>query len=339
MSSQPNRKIKWGVLGNAKIAREKVVPGMQKCDYAEVVAVASRDIDRARADFEPLGVTNFYSSYEELLTDIDVEAVYIPLPNHMHVRWSIECANAGRHVLCEKPLALTADDVLPLIEARDRNKVKIGEAFMSKTHPQWLRVREIIQSGEIGELRAMMMGFSYFNRDAKNIRNIPEWGGGALMDIGCYPITLSRFLFGEEPLRVSGAVERDPDFGTDRFTSAILEYRTGQCLFTVSTQMAPHQRCQIIGTKGRIEVEVPVNTPPDRAVRILIDPAKSVFEDGSRIEEIPICDQYTIQGDRFSRAILDNTEVPVPLEDALGNMKVIESIFRSGASGRWEPVS
>lgn len=338
MANEPVRKIKWGVLGNAKIAREKVVPGMQKCKLAEVVAVASRDLARARADFEPLGVTNFYGSYEELLEDIDVEAVYNPLPNHLHVRWSIAAADAGRHVLCEKPIALSPEEVLPLIEARNRNKVKIGEAFMSRTHPQWLRVKEIIAAGEIGELRAIMMGFSYFNRDAKNIRNVPEWGGGALMDIGCYPVTLSRFLFGEEPLRVCGAVERDPEFGTDRFTSAILEYRTGQCVFTVSTQMVPHQRMQILGTKGRIEVQVPVNTPPDRPLRIRIDNGKSVFEEGAREEEIAVCDQYTIQGDRFSEAILTGTEVPVPLEDAMANMKVIEAIFRSGATDRWEPV-
>jgi len=293
------RKIRWGVLGNAKIAREKVIPAMAKCEFAEVVRVASRP------------------DYEALLADASIDAVYIPLPNHLHVPWSIRAAEAGKHVLCEKPIGMSAAEVRELIAVRDRTGAKIGEAFMSRTHPQWIRAREIARSGEIGEVRVLSGMFSYFNRDPKNIRNSVEAGGGALMDIGCYPITHSRMIFGEEPVRVSASMERDPEFGTDRLTSAILEFPSGRCVFTVSTQLVPYQRMHIMGTKGRIEIEIPFNAPPDRPTRILVN---------DRVEEFPVCDQYTIQGDLFSRAILDDGEVPVTLEDAEKNMRVIDRI-------------
>jgi len=331
-------KVRWGVLGAANIARRKVIPGMQGGRWCEIAAIASRDLARARAAADEAHIAKAWGSYEDLLADPEIDAIYNPLPNHLHVPWSIRAAEAGKHVLCEKPIALNAAEVRPLIEARDRTGVKIGEAFMVRTHPQWLRAREIVRAGGIGELRAVVGAFSYFNRDPKNIRNIAEWGGGALMDIGCYPIVTSRFIFGAEPRRVSATIERDPDLQIDRLTSAVLEFPTGHAVFTCSTQMSPHQRMQILGTKGRIELEIPFNAPPDRPTRILVDTTGDLFGRGIRVEEFPICDQYGIQGDLFSRAILDNTEVPTPLEESIANMAVIDAVFRAAAEGAWVPV-
>lgn len=331
-----NRKIRWGVIGVAKIGVEKVIPAMQRGTLTEVTAIASRDADKAREAAAKLGIAKSYGSYEELLADPDVDAIYNPLPNQLHVPWSIRAAEAGKHVLCEKPISMDIAECRQLIAARDRCGVQIGEAFMARTHPQWLRARELAHSGVIGELRAMGGFFSYFNRDANNIRNRPESGGGGLMDIGCYPITLSRMIYGEEPRRVIGLVEQDPDFGVDRLTSAMLEYSTGQCIFTCSTQLVAYQRVQLLGTKGRIELEIPFNAPPDRPCRLFIDDGSSVFGAGIRTEEIATCDQYTVQGDLFSKAITGEGPVPVPLEDALRNMAVITAIFRSAETGCWE---
>ncbi len=315
------KKIRWGVLGNAKIAREKVIPAMQLGAYTEVVAMASRNVEKAKPVCDALGIATLHSTYEALLADPNVDAIYNPLPNDLHVPWSIKAATAGKHVLCEKPIGLTSLEAEELIAARDKYAVKIGEAFMAKTHPQWLRAQQIVGSGSIGDLRLMTCVFSYFNVDPANIRNNAEMGGGALMDIGCYPVTLSRMIFGGEPIRIVSSVERDPTFGTDRLTSAILDYPQGQCVFSCSTQLNPYQRVIIHGTKGRVEIEIPFNAPPDKPTRIFVEP-------GGAVEEFPVCDQYTIQGDLFSRAILDNTPVPVSIEDALGNMLVIESVFR-----------
>lgn len=325
-------RVRWGVLGAAKIAVEKVIPAMRRGEWSEVAAIASRDAARARRAAEALGVACSYGSYEELLADPDVEAIYNPLPNHLHVPWSIAAAEAGKHVLCEKPVGLDANEARKLLEARDRAGVKIQEAFMVRTHPQWLGTREVVRSGRIGELRSISCVFSYFNRDAANIRNQAGMGGGALMDIGCYPINLSRFVFGAEPRRVLGHVERDPDWGVDRLTSAVLDFGGASATFTCSTQLAPYQRMQFFGTRGRVEVEIPFNAPNDRPTRIFI------ADDDGRAEtrEFPICDQYAIQGDLFSRAVRENTEQPVPLEDALANMAVIDAVFRSAESGRWE---
>jgi predicted dehydrogenase len=332
----PANKVKWGVLGVANIAVKKVIPGMQRCAWGEVVAIASRDLHKAEEAAGELGIPKAYGSYESLLADSDIEAVYNPLPNHLHVPWSIKAAEAGKHVLCEKPLSLSVAEAKTLLVARDRAGVKIGEAFMVKTHPQWLRTKELIQRGVIGELRAIIGAFTYFNRDPKNPRNVPEWGGGGLMDIGCYPITISRFLFGEEPLRMVGLIAEDPDFKVDRLTSAILDFPSGQSVFTCSTQLAAYQRMQFLGTTGRIEINIPFNAPNDRPCEILIDDGRDVFGSGIRTEIIPTCDQYTVQGDAISKAIRKGGEVPVPLEDAIANMAVIEALFRSAESGRWE---
>ena len=327
------KKVKWGVLGAASIAVRKVIPGMQKGAYCEITAIASRDKNRAEEAAGKLGIAKAFGSYEELLRDGEIEAVYNPLPNHLHVPWSVKAAEAGKHVLCEKPISLTLAEAKGLLAVRNRTGVKIGEAFMVKMHPQWLRTREIIRSGGIGNLRAIAGVFSYFNRDPANVRHKVEWGGGGLLDIGCYPITMSRFIFGEEPTRVAGALERDPDFGTDRLSSAILEFPSGQSIFACSTQTAYFQTMHFLGTSGRIEIEIPWNAPNDRPCRIFIGGQVSGTP---KVEEFSIVDQYTIQGDEFSRAIRGEREVPVPLEDAIKNMAVIEAIFRAADSGRWE---
>lgn len=327
-------KVRWAVLGVARIATAKVVPAMQQGVWSTVVGIASRDADRARRAAEELGLPKAYASYEEALADPEVEAIYNPLPNHLHVPWSIRAAETGKHVLCEKPIGMSTSECRKLITVRDRTGVRIGEAFMVRTHPQWLRARELVRSGEIGELRAVQAAFGYFNRDPANVRNVAEYGGGAVMDIGCYPIQIARFLFGEEPVRVAGRLERDPEFQVDRLGSALLEFPCGHCVFTCGTQMAYHQRVQILGTKGRIEVQVPFNTAPDRASRLFLDHGPDLYGGDLRTVEIPACNQYTIQGDLFSRAVRGEGEVPTPLEDSLGNMAVIEAVFESARTGR-----
>jgi predicted dehydrogenase len=331
-------KVRWGILGVARIATVKVIPAMQRGAYSDIVAIASRDLQKARSAAGDLGIPAAYGSYEELLADPDIEAIYNPLPNHLHVPWSIRAAEAGKHVLCEKPISMTVAECRTLIDARNRTGVKIGEAFMVRTHPQWLRARELVRSGEIGDLRAVMTAFSYNNRDPKNIRNVEEWGGGALMDIGCYPIHLSRFLFGEEPTRALALINRDPEMRIDRLTSAVLDFPSGQAVFTCSTQMVPYQRVQILGTRGRIEVEIPVNAPPNRPCRLWVDNGADLFGGGLRTEQFEICDQYTIQGDLFSKAVREGGDAPTPLEDSIRNMAVIDAVFRSARESVWAPV-
>jgi predicted dehydrogenase len=329
------KKIRWGVLSTASIGTRKVLPAMQKGEYSTVVAIASRDLAKAKEAAARLGIPRAYGSYEELIADPNVDAVYNPLPNQLHVPWTIKAAEAGKHVLCEKPISLTAAEAESLLKVRERTSVKIGEAFMVRTHPQWLRVHALINQGVIGKLRAVMGSFSYFNVDPNNIRNKVESGGGALYDIGCYLIQASRYAFGEEPLRVVGCIDRDPQMGTDRLTSAILEFPSGQAIFTCSTQLVPHQRVQFFGTTGRIEIEIPFNAPNDRPTRISIDKGGELFGSGITTEDCATCDQYTLQGDEFSKAILNDTEVPVPLEEAIRNMKVIEAVYGSAESGQW----
>jgi len=329
-------KVRWGILSTAAIGVKKVIPGMQQGKFTEVTAIASRDRRKAEETARKLGIPKAYGSYEELLADPQIEAIYNPLPNQLHVPWSIKAAEAGKHVLCEKPLSLTVAEAKTLLAVRDRTELRIGEAFMVRTHPQWLRVRELVASGRIGSLRSVVGFFSYFNRDAANIRNNPDCGGGGLMDIGCYPINTSRFIFGEEPSRVSGIIEKDPEMKIDRLTSAIFDFPSGQSIFTCSTQLVPYQRMQYLGTKGRIEIEIPFNAPIDRPCRIFIDDGRDLFGGGLATETFTMCDQYTIQADAFSQAVREGSEVPVPLEDAVRNMAVIEAIFRSAESGKWE---
>jgi predicted dehydrogenase len=328
-------KVRWGVLGAASIAVRRAVPGMQRGEWSAVAAIASRDKRRAEEAAATLGIARAYGSYEELLADPEIEAIYNPLPNNLHVPWSIRAAEAGKHVLCEKPISTTVEDARKLLEARDRTGVKIGEGFMVRLHPRWIRVRQLVHAGRLGQLRLIAGLVSFFNDETANIRNMAESGGGALLDIGCYPINLSRFIFGDEPVRVWGAMERDPRTKTDILTSAMLEFPSGRCQFTCSTQLAYLQRMQIAGTKGSIEINSALNPPVDQPSRIAIADLRGT-PDGAVAEIFPAVDQFTLQGDAFSKAIRENGEVPVPLEDSVKNMAVIAALFRSAESGEWE---
>ena len=332
-----SRKVRWGILSTANIGLKKVIPGMQKGQLLTIDAIASRDLAKAQEAARTLGIAKVYGSYEDLLADSEIDAIYNPLPNHLHVPWTIRAAEAGKHVLCEKPLGMSAEEAASLLAVRARTGVKIGEAFMVNCHPQWIRLRELLEEGRIGELRSVFGFFSYHNVNPANIRNRVEVGGGALMDIGCYMIHAARYAFREEPARVVGTIDRDPAMKTDRLTSALMEFPGGrQAVFTCSTQLAPYQRLHFLGAKGRIELEIPVNVPPDRPTRLLLDSGADLFGGGITTEEFAVCDQYTLQGDAFSKAILEDTEVPVPLEDAVGNMAAIDAVFRSATTGRWE---
>lgn len=332
-------KLRWGVLGVAGIAVKKVIPAMQRGERTTIAAIASRSLAKAQEAAAKLGIAQAYGSYEELLADPSIDAIYNPLPNHLHVPWTVKAAEAGKHVLCEKPIALSAAEAATLVAVRDRTGVKIGEAFMVRTHPQWVRVQELVRSGAIGELRSILTAFSYYNVDPNNIRNMADIGGGAVMDIGCYPINISRFLFEREPLRASATIDRDPVMRTDRLTSALLDFSPGQAAFTCSTQMVPFQRVQVLGTRGRIEIEIPVNAPPDTPTRIFIDDGSELAGRNARTEVFPVCDQYTIQGDVFSQAVQENLPVPVPLEDAVANMAAIDAVLAAGDSGTWHAVA
>jgi predicted dehydrogenase len=325
------RRVRWGVLGTARIALQKVIPGMQRGSLCEVVAIASRHLEAARAAADGLRLPTAYGSYEALLADPTIEAVYIPLPNHLHVPWSVKALEAGKHVLCEKPIALTAAEAGELAAFGERfPAMKVMEAFMYRHHPQWRRAVRIVADGGIGTLRTIQSFFSYYNADPGNIRNRAEFGGGGLMDIGCYSISLSRFLFGREPVRVCASVEYDPAFGIDRLASGILDFGRGTATFTCSTQLAYHQRVTIFGTTGSVEIEIPFNAPPDRPCRLR-------HQHGEEVEDIVLeaADQYTIQGDLFARAIIDDTPVPTPLEDAVANMRVLEAVVESGRRAAW----
>jgi predicted dehydrogenase len=323
-------KIRWGILSTAKIAREKVIPALQSADFCTVEAIASRNSEQAKNTAALLGIPKAYDSYEKLLADPDIDAIYIPLPNHLHVPWAIKALEANKHVLCEKPIALTAAEAKTL-EAfvAQKPQLKIMEAFMYRFHPQWQRTLQLVQNGAIGELKTIHSFFSYYNADEQNIRNKKEMGGGGLMDIGCYCVSLSRLLFGEEPRSVFGEVELDPVLETDRITSGVLQFRNGTATFTCSTQLMPYQRVNILGTAGRIEIEIPFNAPPLKETRIWLHTTTGT-------EEIVFdaVDQYSLQADLFSKAILDNTEVPTGLSDATSNMVVIDAVFKSAIERR-----
>jgi predicted dehydrogenase len=330
--------VRFGVISTARIAIEKVIPALQRARLCRVVAIASRERARAEAAAAALGIAQAYGSYAELLADPAIEAVYNPLPNHLHVPISVEAAAAGEHVLCEKPIALSAEEAVRLIAARDHAGVLIQEAFMVRHHPQWRRARELVRAGRIGELRVVQGTYGYMNRDPQNVRNQAGIGGGGLYDIGCYPIAAARFLFAAEPMRVVGQIERDPDFGTDRLASVLMAFAAGQALFVCSTQLVRYQRIQVFGTRGRIEIEIPFNAPPDRPCRILLDDGGALADASAAAESFDAVDQYTLQGDAFARAIRTGTPLEFPLEDAVSNMRVIDAIFRSGRSGRFEEV-
>ncbi|HKJ94171.1 MAG TPA: Gfo/Idh/MocA family oxidoreductase [Gammaproteobacteria bacterium] len=328
--------ISWGILGTARIATEKVIPPMQATTHCRVEAIASRDASRARTAASELGIPKAFGSYEDLLADPDIEAVYIPLPNDMHVAWATAAAEAGKHVLCEKPIALDASGAAQLLAVRDRTGVRIQEAFMVHTHPQWVRARDLVRDGDIGRLQAVQGFFSYHNDNPRDIRNVKAQGGGGMLDIGCYPIKTGRFVTGLEPTRVASVMEWDPGSGIDRLGSVILDFGGVQATFTYGTQLVPHQRMEFFGDRGRLTVEIPFNAPPDRPTRLYLDDGSALGGRNARTVEIETCDQYGVEADEFSRAILENAEPPIPLEDAVANMRVIDAAFRAAASGTWE---
>jgi predicted dehydrogenase len=310
----------------------KVIPGMLKSGQLEVSAISSRDIKSARKWARALGIPKAYGSYEEMLADPEIEAVYNPLPNHLHVPLTLAAAKAGKHVLCEKPIAITAKEATQLKKAR-RGSI-IAEAFMVRHALQWVAARDLVKKGKIGEVRAIQVFFSYFNDDPKNVRNMLKIGGGGLLDIGCYPITVSRYIFGSDPKRVTGTFGRDPKFKTDRVMGGLADYGNGRHLsFSVSTQLAPFQRVQIGGTKGRIEIEIPFNAPPDIANRMFIQ-GMSMNEGVSK--EFPVSDQYQLQAEAFGRVIRGKEKLHWGIDDAIMNMRIIDAFFRSEKSRKWE---
>ncbi|MGH2488217.1 MAG: Gfo/Idh/MocA family protein [Candidatus Limnocylindria bacterium] len=326
--------LRLGILSTAKIARTKVVPAMQRARRCEVVAIASRDAGRVREAAAELGIPRAHGSYDALLADSEVDAVYIPLPNHLHAEWTIAAARAGKHVLCEKPLALSADDAQRAIDVCRAEGVRVMEAFMYRLHPSWVAVRELVESGRIGPLRAVQSWFSYYNDDARNIRNIREYGGGALYDIGCYSVNLSRMLFGSEPTRVQASSVRDPGNGTDVLTSGILEFGDGVATFTCSTRAEDDQRVHVYGTEGRIAIGIPFNIPPDRPTEVYLtaggDPPVAPH---TEVLTFDSADPYTVETEQFAAAILDDLPTPVLPEDAVANLRVIEQILRAAESG------
>ena len=328
--------MKWGVLGVANIAVKKVIPGMQAGDWCEITAIASRDIARAKSAAQQLKIPKAYGSYEELLADPEIEAVYNPLPNNLHVEWTANAARAGKHVLCEKPLSMNAEEALPLLRVRNETGVKIQEAFMVLTNPQWVSTLNLIREGRIGDVCCVEGHFSYNNPDPTNIRNIRETGGGGLMDIGCYMTFFARLVFGAEPGRVISLIEESAAMHTDIMTSALLEFPSGHASFTCGTRMTPYQRVQIIGNKGRLEVQIPVNAPPDQPCKVFLDDGSDLTGHNIQTFEFESCDQYTVQGDLLSRAIREDKEQVLSLEDSIKNMAVIDAIFRSAKSGQWE---
>jgi predicted dehydrogenase len=329
--------VRWGILSTAKIGRTKVVPGMMKSPLCSVVAVASRQEEAARDMAAELGIAKAYGSYEALLADPEIEAIYNPLPNHLHVPMTLAAAAAGKHVLCEKPIAITAAEAEALREAS--SQVLIAEAFMVRHHPQWQKAREIVRSGQVGELRAMQVLFSYFNADPSNIRNKADIGGGGLLDIGCYAVVAGRYLFEAEPERVVALIDRDPALGVDRMSSALADFGGGrQLAFTVSTQAVPFQRLQALGTKGRIEIEIPFNAPPDVPTRIFVDDGAQHGDRSAQAIEFPVVDQYGLQGEAFSRAVRGEEPLAYGVEDALQNMRILDALARSEKSGAWETI-
>lgn len=332
------KKVRWGILSTANIGMEKVTPAIMASPHSEVVAIASRDLGKAEAAAARLGIPKAYGSYEELFADPQIDAIYNPLPNHLHVPMTLAAARAGKHVLCEKPIALSAAEAEQLRDVpADR---LVLEAFMIRFHPQWLRARDIIRSGELGEVRAINAVFTYFNADPANVRNQADIGGGGLMDIGCYPITAGRFLFESEPLRVVAMVERDGAFKTDRLASVLMDFGQGRQLsFICSTQTAGEQSLQVLGSKAKLDIVIPFNAPANERTAITVDTGAPFDGSLARREILPACDQYTEQAEAFALAVLGKQALPWGVEDAIASMKVLDAIFASERSGGWADIA
>ena len=330
--------VRWGILGASNFALKVSLPGMKKGPLTQLAALASRDLGKAKTAAASLGIPKAYGSYEELLADPEIEVIYNPLPNHMHVEWTARAARAGKHVLCEKPIALTAAEADALVAVQRETGKTIAEAFMIRCHPQWQQAKAWVDGGTVGDLISVQTAFSYFNRDATNIRNKKDVGGGALYDIGCYAVNTSRYLYGREPLRAIALVERDPEFGTDRLTSGMLDYGGAHLVFTCSTQAVAYQRVNAFGTKGRIEIEIPFNAPADRPCKVFLDDGSTLDGSSAKTTTFPTVDQYGLQSEAFSRAIRAGGAVENGIQTAVANMRVIDALFRSAESKRWETV-
>jgi len=328
------KNVKWGIISTANIGVAKVIPGMLKSRNLDVVAISSRDLKTAKGWAAKLGIPKAYGSYEEMLADPEIEAVYNPLPNHLHVPLTLAAVKAGKHVLCEKPIAITAKEAAKLRKVP--KKTLVSEAFMVRHALQWIDARRRVKAGEIGDVRAIQVMFSYFNRDAGNVRNMAGIGGGGLLDIGCYPITVSRYIFGAEPTRVAATIDFDPKFKTDRLMGGMADFGKGRHLsFSISTQLAPFQRVQIMGTKGRIEVEIPFNAPPDKPNRIFV---QGMDMNVGEWVSYPVSDQYMLQAEAFGRVIRKKEKLVWGVDDAIQNMKIIDAFFKAGKTGKWEKV-
>lgn len=320
--------ITWGILSTAKIGVDKVIPAIQQTENCIVKGIASRSREKAENTANKLDIPDAYGSYNKLLADQSIDAIYNPLPNHLHVPKTLESLEAGKHVLCEKPIALNSQEARELLQqAKEYPDLKVMEAFMYRFHPQWKKVKSLVSEGEIGALKTVNSFFSYYNDDPDNIRNKPDMGGGGLMDIGCYCISLSRFLFDQEPIDISGYWKIDPNFGTDYLTSGTLEFESGTATFSCATQTAPHQQVTIVGTQGRIVIEIPFNAPPDQTIRIWL----FKNEQKKEITFLP-ANQYTLQAKAFSDAIIKDDPVPTPLTDAVNNMIAIDAFRKSAQS-------
>ena len=331
------KKIRWGILSTANIGMEKVTPAIMASPHSEVVAIASRDLEKAKAAAAKLGIPRAFGSYEELFADPEIDAIYNPLPNHLHVPMTLAAARAGKHVLCEKPIALSAAEAEQLRQVPSDRIVL--EAFMIRFHPQWLRAREIIRSGELGEVRAINAVFTYFNNDPANVRNQADIGGGGIMDIGCYPVTTGRFLFEAEPQRVVSLVDRDPQFGTDRLASVLMDFGGGRQLnFICSTQLTGEQSVTVLGTKAKLEIIIPYNAPANERTAVTVDTGAPFDGSLARRDILPACDQYTEQAEAFALAVLGEQPLPWGVEDAIASMKVLDAIFASEKSGGWATV-
>ncbi|HCS65488.1 MAG TPA: NAD-binding protein [Cellvibrio sp.] len=326
------KKLRWGVLSTAKIGREKVIPALQKSTHNQVLAICSRDTQSARRVADELHIERAYGTYEELLADPDIDAIYNPLPNHLHVEWSIKALQAGKHVLCEKPLGLNSADAQRLVDAaRAHPQLKVMEAFMYRFHPQWQLAKQLVDEGRIGKLHAVHSHFSYNNREPDNIRNKAEWGGGALLDVGCYSISLSRWLFNEEPTQVLGQITPMPGEEVDCITSGIMEFSAGSASFTAATKIEPVQYVEAIGDEGSLYLERPFyndSTDPVQRVRITRNRVQEVIE-------VPDDNHYSAMGDAFALSIFNNSAVPTSLDDAIANMRAIDAIFESAAKRQW----
>ncbi len=328
-------KVRWGIISTANIGLARVLPGMLKSRKLEVRAIASRSLASAKKAARKLDIPVAYGSYDELFDDPDIEAVYNPLPNHLHVPLTMAAAARGKHVLCEKPIALDAHEAKKLKAAPDG--ILIAEAFMVRHHPQWHRARALVRDGKLGTVRAIQSLFSYYNVNPDNIRNMADIGGGAVYDIGCYPVVISRYIFGAEPVRVAALIDRDPTFGTDRLTSALIDFGEGRHLtLTVSTQLTPYQRVNIMGTRARLEIEIPFNAPQGGATTIYLDNGKKLADQSARATRIATCDQYQLQAEAFGRAVRGEEPLEFGVDDAILQARVLDAIFRAAKSGRWE---